>query len=98
MSCLASCEAPSQTLRDWKCFGSRCRRREMRAAGIGRLTGARCRRLWFGQNRPSHYWPLGVRRSIADFAIEGLTKLHAHDLEARCDSFDVKIIGTLFRP
>jgi hypothetical protein len=72
---------------------------EMRAAGIGRLTGcALCRRLWFRQNRPGHYWPLGVRRSIADFAIEGLTKLHAHDLEACCNSFDAIIIGTLFRP
>jgi hypothetical protein len=57
-----------------------------------------CRQLWFKQNGPSHYWPLGARRSIADFAIEGLTKFHAHDLEACCNGFDVKIMGTLFRP
>jgi len=41
---------------------------------------------------------VGVRRTIAGFAIEDLTIFHAHDLEARWKGLDVKIIGPLFRP
>ena len=35
---------------------------------------------------------MGVRRSIAGFAIEGLPKFHAHELEACWNRFHVKII------
>ena len=52
----------------------------------------------YSLSKTVHHWPLGVRRSIAGFAIEGLTKFHAHDLEACWNGFHVKIIGPLFRP
>ena len=38
----------------------------------------------------------GVRQSIAGFAVEGLTKFQANDLEARWNSFHAKIISSLF--
>jgi len=41
---------------------------------------------------------LGVRRSIAGFAIEDLAKFHTHDLEACWNGFHVEIIGSLFGP
>ena len=41
---------------------------------------------------------MGVRRSIAGFAIEGLAKFHPHDLEARWNGFHFTIIGPLFGP
>ena len=52
----------------------------------------------YSSSKTDHYWPLGVRRSIAGFAIEGLTKFHAHDLEACWNGFHVKIVGPLLRP
>jgi len=52
----------------------------------------------YSLSKTVHHWPLGVRRSIAGFAIEGLTKFHAHDLEACWNGFHVKVIGPLLRP
>jgi hypothetical protein len=53
----------------------------------------------YSLSKRAHYWPLGVRRSIARLAIEGLTtKFHTHDLEACWNGFHFKIIGPLFRP
>jgi hypothetical protein len=40
----------------------------------------------------------GVRRPIAGFAVEDLTKFQADDFEARWNGVRVKIIGPLFRP
>jgi hypothetical protein len=75
MSCLASFEAPKPNSPRLEMFRFQTQTARCEAAGIGRLTGcALCRRLWFRQNRPGHYWPLGVRRSIADFAVEGLAQ------------------------
>ena len=42
--------------------------------------------------------PLGVRRSIAGFAIKDVAKFHPHHFEACRNGFHLKIIGPLFRP